>query len=344
LDEEIKPSIDSLRLFLGNFKKVSERHTLAKTETLSRLSVINSVSTYAVLSFLFLLILVAIIDVRKILKSIEQLTVATQSVGLGTFDRKLEIRSFAELNNLGNAFNRMAQQLEEIEKLKSDFFNKLVHDFKSPLDNIKQSSAVLAKDMADAPLTSQQKKFIDIIQRSAGELRNMVQYQLEESKLVAGQSTLTFQLTDLRELLKERIQLQRPTATSKNINFSVKFTDSDFQISCDALKILRVMDNLLTNAIKFSTRDSTISIELENQDEKIQVRIKDSGAGIPHELQPHIFQKYARQVNSDTESGTGLGLYTAKYIIELHGGKIWFKSKPGFGTTFYFSLPRQNRL
>ncbi|KAB2879846.1 HAMP domain-containing histidine kinase [bacterium] len=344
MDEEIIPSIDSARHVLRNFEKVAVLHTLSKTETLSRFSELISVFTYVVFSFLIVLIIAAIFDVRKIMKSIEQITIATQSVGLGTFDRKLEIRNFAELNNLGNAFNRMIQQLEEVEKLKSDFFNKLVHDFKSPLDNIKQSCAVLAKDMAGATLTTQQKKFVDIIQRSAGELRNMVQNQLEESKLIAGQSTLTFQLTDLRELIKERIQLQRPTAIRKNINFFVKFTDADFQINCDAIKIRRVMDNLLSNAIRFSPTDSTISIEIEDQNDKTQVRIKDSGGGIPHELQPHIFQKYARQVNSDTASGTGLGLYTAKYIIELHGGQIWFKSKPGFGTTFYFALPKQKQI
>lgn len=341
---EIPLLIDSVRHVLGGFKKVARRHTLAKTETLNGLGVIFSVFTYVIFSFLTVLVVAAIFDLRKIMKSIEQITVAAQSVGLGTFDRKLEIRNFAELNNLGNAFNRMTQQLEEVEKLKSDFFNKLVHDFKSPLDNIKQSCAVLAKDMAGETLTTQQKKFVEIIQRSAGELRNMVQNQLEESKLIAGQSTLTLQLTDLRELIKERIQLQRPTAIIKNINFFVKFTDADFQINCDAIKIRRVMDNLLSNAIRFSPTDSTISIELEDQNDKTQVRIKDSGGGIPHDLQPHIFQKYARQVNSDTASGTGLGLYTAKYIIELHGGQIWFKSKPGFGTTFYFALPKQKQI
>lgn len=344
LNETINPLIDSLRSTLDLLKQTTQHHALEKTEILSRLSIINIVLTYVVLSFLFIQIVVAILDVRYILKSINQLTAATHHVGLGTFDQKLELRSFTELNNLGTAFNRMTQHLEEIEKLKSDFFNKLVHDFKSPLDNIKQSSAILAKDMADAPLTSQQKKFIDIIQRSASDLRNMVQFQLEESKLIAGQSTLSYQLTDLKELIKERIQLQRPTATAKNINFSVKFTDSDFQVQCDPFKIQRVMDNLLSNAIKFSPRDSTVSIELEAPEEKIQVRIKNSGAGIPLELQPHIFQKYAKQVTPDTGSGTGLGLYTAKYIIELHGGKIWFKSKPGFGTTFYFLLPKQKSL
>ncbi|MBL7994187.1 HAMP domain-containing histidine kinase [bacterium] len=344
INEEIIPLIDSIRHELVQFEKAADIHTRAKTEALGGLSVIFSLFTYVIFLFLTVLVIAAIFDIRKIMKSVEQITAAAQSVGSGTFDRKLEIRNFAELNNLGNAFNRMTRQLEEVEKLKSDFFNKLVHDFKSPLDNIKQSCAVLAKDTAGATLTTQQEKFVDIIQRSAGELRNMVQNQLEESKLIAGQSSLTFQLTDLRELIKERIQLQRPTAIRKNINFFMKFTDADFQINCDALKIRRVMDNLLSNAIRFSPSDSTISIELEDQNDKTQVRIKDSGGGIPHELQPQIFQKYARQVNSDTASGSGLGLYTAKYIIELHGGQIWFKSKPGFGTTFYFALPKQKQI
>lgn len=344
LKEEIDPLIDSLRLALDNLENTSERHALAKTEILSRLSVINRILTYAVLAFLFLLILSAILDVRKILRSVNLITAATQTVGSGKFDQQVDLQSFVELNTLGNAFNRMIRQLEEIEKLKSDFFNKLVHDFKSPLDNIKQSSAILSKNMSGAELTSDQKKFIDIIQRSATDLRTMVQDQLEESKLVAGQSSINYQWTDLKELLKERIQLQRPIATSKNINFSVKFTDSDFHVHCDPLKIQRVIDNLSSNAIKFSPKNSTISIELEDRDDIIQIRIKDSGPGIPLDLQPQIFQKYVRQVSSDTASGTGLGLYTAKYIIELHKGRIWFKSKPGFGTTFYFSLPKQKQM
>lgn len=297
--------------------------------------------TYALLVLLALLALSVIMDIRRILKNINLITEAAKTVGSGKFDQQVNLQSFIELNKLGNAFNRMLKQLEEVEKLKSDFFNKLVHDFKSPLDNIKQSSAILAKNMSGTALTPDQKKFIDIIQRSATDLRTMVQDQLEESKLVAGQSTINYQWTDLKELLKVRIQLQRPTATSKNLNFSVKFTDSDFHVHCDPLKIQRVIDNLSTNAIKFSPKNSTISIELEDQEDKIQVRIKDSGPGIPPDLQPQIFQKYVRQVSSDTASGTGLGLYTAKYIIELHKGRIWFKSKPGYGTTFYFSLPKQ---
>ncbi len=300
--------------------------------------------TYALLFLLTLLALSVIMDIRRILKNIILITDAAKTVSSGKFDQQVNLQSFIELNNLGNAFNRMLKQLEEIEKLKSDFFNKLVHDFKSPLDNIKQSSAILAKNISGAALTPDQKKFIDIIQRSATDLRTMVQDQLEESKLIAGQSSINYQWTDLKELLKERIQLQRPTATSKNLNFSVKFTDSDFHVHCDPLKIQRVIDNLSSNAIKFSPKNSTISVELEDRDDIIQVRIKDSGPGIPLDLQPQIFQKYVRQVSSDTTSGTGLGLYTAKYVIELHKGRIWFKSKPGFGTTFYFSLPKQKLM
>ncbi len=339
-NESIALQIDSLRSALDRLQYISKNHTLTKTEMLGKLSVLNSILTYSIVAFLVLIILLQIKDARKILIGLEQITTATQEVGLGKFDEELKIKSFTELQGLGDSFNRMTRQLEEMDRLKSDFFNKLVHDFKSPLDNIKQSSAILAKDMTDAPLTPHQKKFMDIIQRSAGELRSMVQEQLEESRLIAGQSNLTYQLTDLKSLVKDRIQLQRPTAMNKNLNFSVKFTDADFNIICDASKISRVMDNLLSNAIRFSPKHSTISVELEDQEDKIQVRVKDSGSGIPQNLQPRIFQKYVRQITSDTNAGTGLGLYTAKYIVELHAGKIWFKSKPGFGTTFYFSLPK----
>lgn len=340
-DRWISALSDSMLARLNTFERMSNQNTIIRINTVNEISRSMNWLSYGILVVTLIFVVILTHDVRQILSGFKALKSAAQEVAQGKLQPHVPAKGFKEMEELLTAFNAMTEQLRELENLKSDFFSKLVHDFKSPLDNIKQSADVLLNEVTGNSLDPNQKKFLEIIKRSAGNLRAMVQEQLNESKLIAGQSELKYEMCDLKELIRDRIELQRPTAVAKQVSFSMKFNDANFTIACDRNKISRVMDNLLSNAIKFSRNETRISVELEDKGEQVQVRIKDSGVGIPSEKQNVIFKKYGRLSSSDMTTGTGLGLYTAKYIVELHRGSIWFKSKSGYGSTFYFTLPKE---
>lgn len=340
-DRRVSALSDSMLARLNTFEMMSNQNTLVRINTVNEISHSMNWLSYGILAVTLIFVVILTHDVRQILSGFKALKSAAQDVAQGRLQPHVPARGFKEMEELLAAFNAMTDQLRELENLKSDFFSKLVHDFKSPLDNIKQSADVLLNDITGETLDPNQKKFLEIIKRSASNLRTMVQEQLNESKLIAGQSELKYEMCDLKELIRDRIELQRPTAVAKQVSFSMKFNEASFTIACDRNKICRVMDNLLSNAIKFSRSDTRITVELEDKGEHVQIRIKDSGVGIPTEKQNVIFKKYGRLSSSDMTTGTGLGLYTAKYIVELHRGSIWFKSKSGYGSTFYFTLPKE---
>jgi signal transduction histidine kinase len=293
---------------------------------------------YGSLAVTLIVVLVLLAPLLRLTATIGRLKNLTVRYARGEFDRGLEASGPDEIRELIVSFHAMGEQLQELDRLKSEFFNKLVHDFKSPLDNIKQSADVLLEDATGNRLEPPQREFLEIIKRSATNLRTMVQEQLNESKLLAGRTELHFDRLDIKGLILDRIQLQKPTATARRIRFAVKFTDAPFLLACDRSKIGRVVDNLLSNAIKYSPDTSTITVELDDRIEgMIEFRIIDQGPGVPANMQDKIFQKYVRLPGS--LPGTGLGLFTAKYIVERHGGQIWVKSREGKGSSFHVLLP-----
>jgi signal transduction histidine kinase len=133
-------------------------------------------------------------------------------------------------------------------------------------------------------------------------------------------------------------------ARQRGIDFRVKrIGDLPAEVSWDADRINEVLGNLLSNAFKFTERDGSVTLAVEQLDGHLQVEVRDSGAGIPNEQLPHIFQKFYQASNqqASSEGGTGLGLAIAKEIVEAHGGTIGCESTPGVGTTFTIVLPVQ---
>ncbi len=331
--------LDEIRKKLGEYEVLTSDHTLDRVAMVGKMSQALTLLNYLILGIMAALVAVVAYDARRLWLGFRQLHRGTMSVAKGRFETRVHIRNFKELEELGDALNEMAGQLYELQQLRSDFFSKLVHDFKSPLDNIKQSADYLINVDAKG-LGEEQKKFIDIIRRSSTNLRQMVQDQLDESRLIAGQSSLQYEWTNLRVLVRERMELQRPVAKGRDVDFAIRYTNASYDLHVDRLKIVRVIDNLLSNAVKFSPAGSTVSVELEDMSHVFQVRVKDDGPGIAASDQEKVFRKFGRFGSPDNTGGSGIGLYTCKYIVELHGGQIWYHTKVGKGTTFYFTLPK----
>jgi two-component system sensor histidine kinase KdpD len=224
--------------------------------------------------------------------------------------------------------------IEEIERLRSEFLDMVSHEFRTPLTAIKGSAATVlgSRTPFDAYET---REFFQIIDEQADRLRDLVNNQLDITRIEAGVLSVSPASTDLEQLLEEA---QSAFVQAGGVQIVEMDVDEDLpKVNADTSRIAQVIGNMLTNAGKFSPETAPISISVEADADLVTVQVRDRGRGIRPERLPHLFKKFS-QVHDDGRrrlSGSGLGLAICKGIIEAHGGRIWAESDgEGTGTTF----------
>jgi len=229
----------------------------------------------------------------------------------------------------------------EEEALQKTFISVVSHELKTPVSIIKGYAGTLRRQDANwSPEIIQDS--LSVIEEEADSLTDLIDSLLEVSRLQAG--TFNLEISDEVSLPKivKKITRKFANQTDKH-EFVLKF-DEDFPVIwADERRLTQVLNNLISNAIKYSPDGGDIVIRGEIHPEHVTVSVKDQGIGIPEHEQHRIFQKFSRLDNalSRKTEGTGLGLYLSKAIIEAHDGRIWFQNNPdGSGTTFTFALPR----
>jgi signal transduction histidine kinase len=236
---------------------------------------------------------------------------------------------------------RQAEKLEEASKLQADFAAMIAHDLRSPLSNIMGIAEMMGGEVFGT-VNEEQKNWLNRMRNNATGLVQLVSDFLDISKLEAGRIELTRKSTNIADLVHNTVEDHRPLATRKRIDLSCQSDASLRPVYADARRLDQVLNNLLSNALKFTGEGGTIQVRVRSDNGNgVMVQVQDSGVGIPRKEIPSLFQKY-RQASSATVSaqkGTGLGLVICKMIIEAHGGKIWLDSEEGKGTTFTFTLP-----
>ena len=233
-----------------------------------------------------------------------------------------------------------AVELEKASKLQADFSAMIVHDLRSPLSTIMGIAEMMGNGML-GDLNDDQKNWTDRIKKNATGLVALVSDFLDLSKLEAGRIELTRAPTDVTDLLRKEVENFGPLARSKNIVLSLQ-ADPLPAVQADARRLDQVLNNLVSNAVKFTAEGGSIQLHArQDQRNGVIVRVQDTGVGIsPGEI-ANLFQKYQQSTSGKTSEhkGTGLGLVISKMIVEAHGGKIWVESEEGKGTTFVFTLP-----
>ena len=246
------------------------------------------------------------------------------------------------------------------ELQKEDLINIMVHELRSPVTTIKDSAELIitTKDTLEK---DKKLKFLEIIHQQSKKILGQIGSILDTAKLDAGKLVLQKTKGDIAKLVKDEIQAFMPQAERKNIslNFGI-LAKSLPEISFDEIRISQVIDNLLSNSLKFTPENGKITVELDYDvispasdnplstkefsglNKYIVVSVSDNGVGITPEQQKFLFSKYTQAKNTTEElatKGTGLGLYLVKGIVESHDGQVWVKSAQGKGTTFSFALP-----
>ena len=245
-----------------------------------------------------------------------------------------------ELKNLKNKLEEKNLTLHELIKVKNELLGMASHDLRNPLTSIKGYSEFLLKKGTTLKEETRT-DFLKIIHSASGNILGLLNDLLNLSSIESGQLVLNLQPGNLRGLIEERVKLYTHLATEKNIHFNISFQQTT-AISFDTPRIGQVLDNLLTNAIKFSPVGSTIGITLESGDGFVRVTVTDEGPSIKNEDLDQLFQPFNKIGSDSTEKGTGLGLAIAKKMIALHGGTLTFKSSKNQGASFSFELPENS--
>jgi len=229
---------------------------------------------------------------------------------------------------------------KKLEAVRKDFVANVSHELRTPLSVIKGYIETLVDGHQDMPLEDRE-RFMRTIQRHTERLNSLLEDLLTLSRLESINPGLRRESTDLALLFKGILEdyRARPTATEHTLAMSIDPTIGSLLI--DPLKITQVLDNLIDNAIKYTSKGSLIEISARVSENKTEVCVRDNGPGIPEADLPHLFERFYRvdKGRSREKGGTGLGLSIVKHIVQLHGGQVRVESKIGQGTTFFFTLP-----
>jgi signal transduction histidine kinase len=253
---------------------------------------------------------------------------------------KKESESNQRLQLLTAKLKEQAEKLREVDVAKEEFASMITHELKTPLVPI-QGYCELLLDGTLGELTQEQKEKTQIIYDSALSLLQLIQDVLDVHKLELGKMNLSVCDVTAKELIDRSIKRFKPIAETKNIEL-VDGTEPEIMMKCDPERILQVINNLVSNAVKFvSDQNGRIKVSARSENGSIVFVVEDNGIGIPKEKQQNLFKKFY-QVDASlrrSTGGTGLGLAICKGIVEAHNGKIWVDSDEGRGTKFYFSIP-----
>jgi signal transduction histidine kinase len=283
---------------------------------------------------------------KTLLQPIIGMTKAAEAIAGGDFSRELAVESDDEIGILADTFNNMAyrlkETLEEIKKseaLRKEFVANVSHELRTPLTSIRSYAETLT-EYQDIPKETEI-DFLHVILNESVRMTNIVQDLLELSRFDAGSSKLKTGRFSLAQSVRDVYDTIALEAKKHNHTITLETTENLPEINGDRGRIEQVLLNILANAVKYTPDGGTINVISGKTGNKVWVRIRDNGIGIPEEDLPRIFDRFYRvdKARSRESGGTGLGLSIAREIILRHGGDILPESTPGGGTTMTVILP-----
>ncbi|MBQ3214148.1 MAG: HAMP domain-containing histidine kinase [Clostridia bacterium] len=276
---------------------------------------------------------------RKLMieKPVNMILDATQKIASGDFSVKLlPLHSYNKYDQYDLIFeniNKMSAELSKNEMLKTDFISNVSHEIKTPLTVIQN----YAKTLQNENLAKEKKKECLIgLERQTIKLSNLISNILKLNKLENQKINVEMAKFDLSELVRV-VTLQYETLLEKK-EITLKCDIDEIKIYSSQTLLEIVINNLISNAIKFTSQKGKINISLKKKDKYVEIKVKDNGCGISKEVGNHIFEKFYQGDTSHSSEGNGLGLALVKKVIDLIGGEIFVESKVGVGSTFIVKL------
>ena len=251
------------------------------------------------------------------------------------------IERVRELKTLSKELEKRVEELTYANKAKDEFLSIVSHELRTPLTSLKGFLCVLLDEEAGS-ITEPQRKFLSIAKQSADRLNVLISDLLDVSRIESGRLNLNMSVCSLFDILQKSVEGLKKVAEVKNIKIEYESSPNLPEIWADSNRIQQVVDNILSNALKFTSHQGVVRVISEDKGDGIQVSIKDNGPGISAQEKSKIFDMFY-QVDTSTRranGGAGLGLAIAHGIVSMHGGKLWVDSELGKGCEFKFIIPR----
>jgi signal transduction histidine kinase len=228
------------------------------------------------------------------------------------------------------------KQLVELDRLKDEFVSSVSHELRTPLTSISGYVELLIEQEPN----EEKRGYLGIVDRNAQRLLGLVSDLLFAARLQDGQLELERLAVDVQQLALQSVESARPRAENALVTLELNTTDVP-RVSGDAIRLAQLLDNLVSNAIKFTLPGGSVNVDLDAHEGQVRIQVSDTGIGIPEEDRQRLFQRFFRAQTALEQQiqGTGLGLYISKAIVEAHGGRIGVESVRGKGTTFVVELP-----
>ncbi len=231
-------------------------------------------------------------------------------------------------------------QLEKLNEDKNKFLGMAAHDIRNPV-GVALSFSSMILELYRTGLDPEVEEYIGIIQQSSNFVLKLLDELLNVAVIESGELKLNLEKSNIVELTKRAITFNKIAADKKSMPINFNTNIEELNINLDPVKIEQVLNNLISNAIKYSFPDSAIEINLEKKSDSVEISVQDRGQGIRQEELKSLFDAFVKASSKTTggESSTGLGLSIVKKIVEAHNGEVGVKSIFGSGSTFYFTLP-----
>ena len=271
------------------------------------------------------------------LKPVRELTSAARALAGGDLARRVRVRTHDEVGELSEAFNHMAQSLQQAEALRRDMTADVAHELRNPL-SVMQARVEAVMDGVYAPTPANLQPVLEqtrLLSRLVEDLRTLALAD-------AGQLPLERTEIGLRGLLERTVNGYRAQAQAVGVDLRLTVPEpSDIRTLADPGRIEQVLGNLLANALRHAPRGTTVDVRLEVQAGRARIEIADQGEGIPSEALPYVFERFYRadRARSREHGGTGLGLAISRQIVQAHGGTITAANRPEGGAAFSVELP-----
>ena len=305
-------------------------------------AIVNTVRNQILIISLIVLIatiLFSLFAANRIVNPIRMLEVGTRFVAQGKFDRPINIKTNDEIEELGAAFNKMMLGLKQLQELKEEFVFIAAHELRTPVTAIKGYISLILDGIA-GPVSGSLREILDKIQNANKRLINLVNDLLEVARSEAGRMTIQVAPTNIIAPIKDVLSELRPLAYEKSITMIYEPDSGLPSVLADAGRVKEIMVNLVGNAIKYTVGSGTVTVRHEIQGSELTTHIQDTGVGMPKDAQKKLFEKFYRIQTEKTRdiTGTGLGLFIVRQLVEKMNGRIWVESEEGKGSIFSFSL------
>lgn len=290
---------------------------------------------------------------KFLVRPLSSLLNGIREIAQGRFGTKIAITTNDEFALFADSFNRMSRRLELskkraqwIARMKSELLAVAAHQLRTPLSGLKWMLRMILDGEMGA-LQQKQLEFLEKGYQTNERMITLVNDLLSVARIEEGRFGYRFEPTNMENLIASLVHSYKEVARAQEVSLRVNADPNLPEISVDQEKIRLALDNMLSNAVRYSHPGGVVTISLveekksEKSPAKLTISIEDRGIGIPQEEQKKIFQRFFRATNAQQASaeGSGLGLFITKNIIERHGGTIAFTSQENEGSTFSFSLP-----